>query len=569
MSAEGKSVSPDQSSPPAGSVTSVESRNLTGRTSWDAIVDISRAFGPYLPWVIIVGGVIYGAYKFSELQGKASADARQQVQKELDAAYTTLRQTYQQIGSMNKQELDDVASMLKVHRDTVKSTDEQRQRYNDLHTQAEQEREAAAKARADADRAINEAAAAVKQLERERKAASDASADFERQQKEKLDELERKTSEVNQKATQFGELNRKLIDLATRVIAKPGAKEVVQFAGDILDEYSPAPEKLLVTFQKNPSAETAKALHNLIGLDPSGLEKILKQGLGFVFWKRIFWSGSESAFVGVQQQTTDANLNAVVIVVRENKVTDASAFSRMACVEAYDTQDWNQRVAYNLYRAFGDEDVGVDRFETQNKSWVLIETASDDKARSEDIYGSEKRLAFVTLEALRKQDPKLVESALQSKYAGFSTAMAMIENAKHFDPGQSLRPLKQEQLRGIGETLNQLLTAAVNHESPADKLAPGSVLKPDIFGRVAATVLKPGTRAVDVTFSRPHETASSTSKELAKSGVRSRASVTFEYDSATKEKRRARLTLTQENSDSQWLLANFEDPVASSPTAAD
>jgi hypothetical protein len=518
MNDEGKSVSPDDANRSAAALSTTRNASdkdsgnvpITGRNMWDAAIEASRGFGKYLPWAIIAAGIVFGSYKFSELQGKARADARKQVQAELDAAYKELRETYGQIANMNKQELDNVAAMLRVHDDTVKSTEEQRKKLSDLHTQAEQERDAAAKARVDTDRAVNEAAAAAKQLETERKAASDASAEFERQRKQKLDEVDRKTNEVNQKAARFGELNRKLVDLASRVISKPGDKEVIQFANDILDRYSPAPEKLLANFQKHPSVETAKALGNLIGLDPSGLEKILKQGLGFAFWQRFVFSESESGFVGVQQQTADADLNVVVVVIRDDKVTDASAFSRMASVEAFDTQDWNQRVAYNLYRPFGDEDAGVSRFQYRNNSWTLSETISDEKARSEDIYGSEKRLSFVTLDALRKQDPKLVASALDTKFSDFSAAVPMMENAKHFDPARLLQPLQQESYRGIRETLNQLLTAAIKHESPADKLAPASTVKPDIFGRVAATVLKPGIHFVEL---KPRESSSSSSTE--------------------------------------------------------
>ncbi len=195
----------------------------------------------------------------------------------------------------------------------------------------------------------------------------------------------------------------------------------------------------------------------------------------------------------------------------------------------------------------------------RNKSWTLIEAASEDEGRSENIYGTEKRLAFVTLEDLRKQDPKLVASALDTKFSDFSVAMAMIENEKHFDPVRLLQPLQQESHGGIRETVNQLLTAAIKHESPADKLAPASTVKTDIFGKVAATVLKPGIHFVEL---KPRESSSSSSTESGKSRVRSQASLTFEYESATKEKRSARLTLARENPDGQWLLANFEDPVA-------
>src|ERR1044071_9890765 len=96
----------------------VEADTKTGRTLWDSLVDLAHLMGPYAPWVIMIAGAAYAAFKFTELQKTAQITAREQVQKELDAAHKELRDTFNQIGEMNKHQMTNVKAMLELHDET-------------------------------------------------------------------------------------------------------------------------------------------------------------------------------------------------------------------------------------------------------------------------------------------------------------------------------------------------------------------------------------------------------------------------------------------------------------------
>src|SRR5438270_13116195 len=79
--------------------TSKVGPETTGRTAWDAIVDVLGMLGRHTPWIIIFAGGCYGVYKFRELQQHAEKDAQDPAQTQIDQAHKELRDTYEHPGN--------------------------------------------------------------------------------------------------------------------------------------------------------------------------------------------------------------------------------------------------------------------------------------------------------------------------------------------------------------------------------------------------------------------------------------------------------------------------------------
>ena len=67
--------------------TSKAAPSATGRTAWDALVDMGGMLGRYTPWIIIAAGLAYGAYKFTDLQQRAQAEAKKEFQAEISRGH--------------------------------------------------------------------------------------------------------------------------------------------------------------------------------------------------------------------------------------------------------------------------------------------------------------------------------------------------------------------------------------------------------------------------------------------------------------------------------------------------
>ena len=83
----------------------VAASTVTGRTAWDALVDMGTMLGRLTPWVIIVAGALYGVYKFTTLT--------QDAQK---AANDKLMTTYAEIEKMHDEQMVNLKSMFDLNK---------------------------------------------------------------------------------------------------------------------------------------------------------------------------------------------------------------------------------------------------------------------------------------------------------------------------------------------------------------------------------------------------------------------------------------------------------------------
>ena len=532
--------------------------------SWaGALVALAKMFGPYAPWAIIAVLLFFGAYKFTEQQQEAQKAARVVFQNELNQAHADLLSTYQQIGTMHKQQLENIASMLTVHERTSASTAQ-------LHEQAERERKALEDARAESARQTALADEARKIADSATKAASDQMSKATLSRKElaaKQNELDRKDQEVSQRAAKIGDLSQKLIELAKRVESITTDSQTIELARSILRQYSTDPKKLLIDFSRAPSITTATSLKNLIGLDAQTIETALREGLGFAFWNAYaLRSSNETVHVGVSSQTPDTDEGIVAITISKTKLSNIKVLSLLSCVKTSDPRDWNQVVAYGLAQNREKaQEATIFRFQPKGDTWILLHTSSDELgAPTTTIFGQEKPLAFIEADQLQKRYPELYKIALDDKFSDFADAMAMAANATKFDANKIANGLPKEVSKELRQAFIGILSQAVKHEAPLNQLAKASTLRSPIFGKIAATALKPDFRVLgaDTALGKSRDSSSQNSTGVLQQVS---ASIVCEYVSSSEGKNKARFTFVQEAQD-VWTLADFEAPVAVSST---
>jgi len=540
--------------------TSKAAPATTGRTAWDALVDMGGMLGRYTPWLIIVAGALYGTYKFRELQQHAQKDAQDAAQSQIDQAHKDLMDTYAQIGNMHKQQLEGLSSMLKLNKETAESTQEQTSRLNQLkedtrktEDEAKAAKEAAEKARLAVQATEKQRLGAQQLLEKTKHDLEVARQSVEKNQ----DDLNRKKAEFGNQAAGTKTLKDKLIGVAKRLVNSTDSS-VATLGREILKEFPSFDAKtLLAAYAKQPMGNTATALKEFLGSSAESLEATLPEPLGFAFWQKYSMKdGSKTDYVGVIRQTHDTDEGVVLLEVEGSKVVTAEVFPRILSIALWDSDDWNKSIAYNVYvRPNGD--AGMDRFAIKNDRWTIPDTLTSflDQGPPKKLFGVEQPLYFMKLEDFRKQT-EIFKAVKDSNRDGFLNMVAMLENEKGFDAKKAVASFTAQMPKGLRETFIQLLEESVKHPPGTNvTIASSSNLKPDVYGRVGAVALKPGFRIEDAGTSPASSVAEGETYFIL-----------CEYR-VGEELRHARLTLNRPSPDGKWTLLSLENPFVLRPLA--
>ena len=309
--------------------TSKNASATTGRTVWDALVDMAGMLGRYTPWIIIVAGALYGTYKFRELERDAAQQERDAVKKETAEAYAALRSTYSQVGEMHQQQLANLSSMLKVNKETAENTEQQRGLLKELQEEIRTKLAVAEKAQKDADQATAAANSAENARRLAQTKVKKALIDLRVARQDitkKVGELSRKEKAVEQRATHIMDLRGKLIDMAKSMVDSTDSS-VATLGKNILKEDSLEANKSLAAYAEQPGKDTAKSLDDLVGSSEETLETALSEGLGFTLWQKYSMKdGTKTAYIGVVRQTDVIDEGFVWLTVREKKVVNVIVF---------------------------------------------------------------------------------------------------------------------------------------------------------------------------------------------------------------------------------------------------
>ncbi|HXZ14597.1 MAG TPA: hypothetical protein VEH77_01230, partial [Roseiarcus sp.] len=100
---------------------------VTGRTQWDALVDIFNTLGTVAPYIAFIALGLFAYYKFTQLTEqnasdlqKAQAEASQRYESQIATANKVLAETYDEIGKMSASQITNLNAMLDLHSKAAK-----------------------------------------------------------------------------------------------------------------------------------------------------------------------------------------------------------------------------------------------------------------------------------------------------------------------------------------------------------------------------------------------------------------------------------------------------------------
>jgi hypothetical protein len=480
----------DKSTPEATQV-------VTGRTQWDAAVDIMRLLGAGGPYLLLVGLVIFGFYKFQELSQQREGDlqkgrelATEQYRQQLAAANKALVDTYQAMGNISGVQIKNLSDMLELHAKATTRTQE-------LQQNEEQARIKLEEATRGAEKASNQKI----QIELELNKIQDSVS----RDKLELDRLEKSISEgkrnLSDSATQVQAIRDKMIELAHAVRNQQNSK-AQQLAGTILQENS---EPLVA----RASVPDADALKGLIGLSDADTVATLVNDNNTAFVVRSSMPVGADDHSLLAAQTLSGNLfrNLVLLGSDGNRIVSASLMDSLFGTLTPDEDNWysqNTELILQSKSSASGRHIG----QPNDRVWDI-----ENIGRVLKNYN--RKLPYLTLEQLSHEAPDLFDWFKSSPFCALACGMSV--RAKDFDAdmlfGSAFAGLGVP--RDLRESAVRLFNAAVKQQIPvATNLITDPSSSPDLPGQVAAIVLHP-----DFEFTRYVPVGSSDSTTSANSAT--------------------------------------------------
>lgn len=473
---------------------------MTGRTQWDALVDVVRLLGTAGPYLILVGLAVFGFYKFQEQSQQRDADlqkaretAAESYRQQLSAANKALVETYQAMGTISGTQIKNLSDMLELHSKATVRTQEMQQAL-------EQQRQKLDQALHDSDNASDQ----KKRAENELKGIQDSVA----RDKAELDRLEKALSEgkrnLSDSAVQVGAVRNKLVELATAVRSdSPAAAS--KLADDILKENADP-------IDIKPDGSNPGTLKSLIGRADADTITDLVKSAEFVI--RRVAPGSDK-LVGSK--------------IFAGKAPAGSIFKDVTQLES----DGSRIVSTDVADIFGTATSGEDDWYSVRKSLVIHgenssntgwtiptdknEWGLEDIPSKDVIKNYAGKLPFLDLDQLRKEAPAVFDWYKSSPFG--TLPVGMFERGKTLNVDSLLPMTSAGDLAGIPSDLRdvavKLFNAAVKRR-PSDtaSLISSGTSFPASPGQVAAVVLHPDFEFIKFVPAAPEAGGSVTSASL-------------------------------------------------------
>lgn len=325
-------------------------KTVTGRTQWDALVDIFTTLGTVAPYIAFVGLGLFAFYKFTQLTEqntsdlqKAQAEASQRYESQIATANKVLAETYDEIGKMSASQITNLNAMLDLHSKAAKQTQELQLSIQDLRQKAEEQQKESI---ANAEKSTAQLNALSTELQRVKGDKEKVEFDLitKLDQAQKLDtEIKTLTNTLTSKrealstsADEISNIRRRAAELAQAVVeSKPNADEL---ANAIMKELGASNSQLFADLLHEDSRD--KALKALIGLSEEELTSFLKQK-GFLFAVRVPGSGGGHQYLAALGKKHDGVFGPILDVeVDKGRITSAIASNTLAAYKVPDPQDW-------------------------------------------------------------------------------------------------------------------------------------------------------------------------------------------------------------------------------------
>jgi predicted nucleic acid-binding Zn-ribbon protein len=450
---------------------------VTGRTQWDALVDVLRLLGNAGPYLILVGLVVFGFYKFQEQSQQREIDlqkvretATESYRQQLSAANKALVDTYQAMGNISGTQIKNVSDMLELHAKATARTQEMQ-------------------------RAQEQQLSKLNQAQHEVETASDQKKRAESELKGVQDSVARDRAELERLETALKEGKRNLSDSAVQVGAVRG--KMVELATAVRNNSSVAASKLAAEILKEnadpidikPDGLDSSALKSLIGRGDAETVADLVKSAEFVIRKGGTRSDDKSSASRIFAGKAPAGAFFKDVTQLESdgsRIVSTDVASIFATVTS-DEDDW-----YSLRKhlvVHSDHSTTGSTLPNDKDTWGL-----DDVPDNEVIKNYPGKLPFLDLDQLRKEAPAIFDWYKSSPFGELQNGM--FERAKGFKAVSLLPMTNVGDLASIPSDLRdtavRLFDAAVKRQlNELTNLIANSPSFPALPGQVAATVLHP------------------------------------------------------------------------------
>jgi len=447
----------------------------------------------------------------------ARLEATKKAEAELEAARDKLITTYNSLGSLSEQQIENIKKVLEVNKQVTLDIEEQRGKLSLLEKEiANREGELAA-ARVENAKLNDEQAKAKAELEAARVELAARQVDVEKRAKEterlsselaaKQRAIDTQQAQIDQQLAKIGKLKSDVSLLANDVYGSARSEQTAAIARRVVEE---TPSDILMAAAEAPSADTVERLDSLIGVPVSTFETGLRDGKhGYSTWLRVTTPGEKrQAYVGVgTPDARNAKLSRAIMLETDGELISSidPPIGDVILLRLNNPEQW-----------FGRTDYLVGRFEPARNYEVIKEfPANEDTVWSfaslipRDSPGAEVAVAhgdpspdLIVLDAIAlKRDYGEIAAGLAST-PSYGLAIAMAERAAAFNPAQlDLREVEAA-FPDVAQALRRMVAAGVarNMEELGSFVAP--LLRPEDVGRLVAIVLRSRVElygAIDVT----------------------------------------------------------------------
>ena len=445
-------------------------------------MDVLRLLGNAGPYLILVGLVVFGFYKFQELSQQRDIDlqkvretATESYRQQLSAANKALVETYQAMGNISGTQIKNLSEMLELHARATTRTQE-------IQQAQEQQRLKLEQALRDVDAAGNQ----KKQFEVDLKVIRDNVA----RDKAELDRLQAALKEgrrnLSDSAVQVSTVREKMIELAHAVRDKD-ASSALQLAAEILKENK---DPIDVELGKSD----ASALRALIGRSDADTVADLVKNDKFTFVIRTV-SGRDiggiesrgSRLLAGEAPSGSLFRNVAQLQSDGSRIVGTDVVGSLFGVAAADEDDW-----YSVEKSLVSQSENSStrwRIRNERETW----SPEDIPDKNEVLKSSNRTFPYLNLEQLENQAPDIFVR-FRDGLCGLSCRM--YARAKVFAADSLFLSSNAGELSGVPRELRiaaiRLFNAAVKHQlDEAASLVVATTSSTALLGQLAAIVLRP------------------------------------------------------------------------------
>lgn len=472
---------------------------ITGRTPWDFLSELVRVLYRIGPSTIVVGGfLILIIFLYREVnEARISADA--QLQDRLSTAQQQLVETYQKIGSMSNQMIENTRDLLELNSEIDQQIEERRRELQKSNTLAIEAKEEAEAAKTVAATAKQEATLAEQKTQRQREQSFDLDerrkelqVEIENLKREKDDREKELAEHANQIAAHKEEI-RKLREQLQVARAQPSDMQGIDQGRDKQSEHQQLIREILEKFISTPTNDSI--FHGLFGIEMETFKKAIQEDTEFELWIEV----SEGDFFGfLKSEEYGYNYFLGVYSFGEGTIATVDSFAGMVLLHMPRAENWYKN--WTVWTVVEEEDVSA-RYESEVASrWDLYQALEVWEMDLDLISGRIASFGVISLTEFESLFPRAFKSWSNTvdQFGRPKLILRMLERERSYGVASTSWADDDRVPDELRKVFKDILVSSVKREY--DKLASysGQRIDKEDHGVLAAIALRDEPRIVDV-----------------------------------------------------------------------